>query len=166
MDKALTKNLDHFDYKILKILQKEGRLSNQQLAERTGMSPAACWRRVKALEESGIINRYSALLDRNAVGLDFCVFLHVSLTRHQKEHVSNFEYEVNQRPEVLECYVTTGDTDFTLRVVTEDMKAYDAFLENFIFNLPGIANVKSNIALREIKFTTCLPISQPIQNEN
>ncbi len=151
--------IDQTDERILEALQDHGRLANQQLAENLGMSPASCWRRIRALEEAGVIQRYAALLDRKLVGLNFCTFVHVSLARHDKQNVSAFEAAIKNHPEVLECYATTGDADFMLRVVTRDIEAYDRFLENFIFTLPGLLQVKSNIALREVKFETKLPLS-------
>ena len=150
--------MDKIDRQILSVLQAEGRLTNQLLAERVKMSPAACWRRVKQLEERGVIQNYAAILDRKQAGFNFCIFVHVSLSRHIKEDVEKFELAIKKRPEVLECYATTGDSDFILRVVASDIEAYDQFLEEFMFGLPGILQVKSSISLREIKFDTKLPL--------
>ena len=152
--------IDQTDERILDALQERGRLANQQLAETLGMSPASCWRRIRALEEGGVIQRYAALLNRKLIGLNFCTFVHVSLSRHDKQNVSAFEAAIKDHPEVLECYAVTGDADFMLRVVTRDIEAYDRFLENFMFTLPGLLQVKSNIALREIKFETKLPVTK------
>jgi len=149
---------DRTDRKILDILQREGRISNQQLADRVGISTAACWRRVRALEDSGMIDGYHAHLNRNELGLALCAFVHISLSRHQKQSTIDFESAVLKRPEVLECFATTGSADFILRVVTSDIQSFDAFLEDFLFNLNGIAQVHSNIALRELKFGTTLPL--------
>ncbi len=157
MDKSLI-DLDKVERQILAVLQSEGRLTNQQLAERVQMSPAACWRRVKQLEQRGIISNYAAILDRKKAGFNFCIFMHVSLSRHNKENVEKFEQAMKMRPEVLECYATTGDSDFILRVVAQDIESYDRFLEEFVFGLPGISQVKSSITLREIKFDTKLPL--------
>ncbi len=151
--------IDQTDERILEALQTQGRLANQQLAENLGLSPASCWRRIRALEEGGVIQRYAALLDRKLLGLNLCTFVHVSLARHDKQNVTAFEAAIKNHPEVLECYATTGDADFMLRVVTRDIEAYDRFLENFMFTLPGLLQVKSNIALREIKFETKLPVT-------
>lgn len=150
--------LDKIERQILTVLQAEGRLTNQQLAERIKMSPAACWRRVKQLEQRGVIQNYAAILDRKQAGFNFCIFVHVSLSRHVKENVEEFEAAIKSRPEVLECYATTGDSDFILRVVAQDIESYDRFLEEFVFGLPGLLQVKSSIALREIKFDTRLPL--------
>jgi Lrp/AsnC family leucine-responsive transcriptional regulator len=152
--------IDQTDKKILELLQREGRISNQQLAETVGISTAACWRRVRALESKGIIDGYHARLNRTQLGLELCAFVHVSLSRHHKQSTRDFEAAVRDRAEVLECFATTGDADFILRVVTADIKSFDAFLEDFLFGLEGIAQVQSNIALRELKFETTLPLSQ------
>lgn len=151
--------MDRIDLKILQALQRDGKLSNQSLSEEVGISPAAAWRRVKALEEQGVISGYAALLDRKKVNLNLCAFVHVTLARHVTENTVSFEETLRDRPEVLECFVTTGDADYILRVVTESIEAFDAFLEQYLFSLPQISQVKSNIALREIKLETALPIS-------
>lgn len=150
--------IDSTDRRILTILQSDGRLTNQQIAEQTGISAAACWRRMRALEEKKIISGYSALLNRKALGLDFCIFVHVSLSRHMAENVTQFEKAILQRPEVLECHATTGDSDFMLKVITDSIESYDRFLEEFLFSQPGIGQVKTHITLREIKYETQLPL--------
>lgn len=151
-------SLDASDLKLLRILQKRCRGSSQELAEETAMSPATCWRRMKALEERGFIKEYSAKLDRRALGFMLSAFVHVSIDRRYSEVVEDVAVEIAKRPEVLECYATTGDSDFTLRVVAKDIEDYDNFLENFLFRLPGVGQVRSSIALREIKHTSELPI--------
>jgi Lrp/AsnC family leucine-responsive transcriptional regulator len=150
--------VDAFDSKILRILQRDGRIKNQQLAEEVGLSPAACWRRVKSMEDAGVICGYGAQVAPQAVNLGLCVLLNVSLTRHAREVAQNFIEAVKDRPEVLQCWALTGDYDFTLRVVAPDITAFDHFLEDFIFTIPGVSQVKSNIALREIKNDTALPV--------
>jgi len=149
---------DAVDRRILAVLQREGRLSNQDIAARVNVSPAACWRRIRALEESGVIRGYRAELQREAVGLGLCVFAHVTLARHEVRNVGRFEKAVLSRPEVLECHATTGDADFLLKVVARDIRSYDQFLEAFLFTLPGIAQVRSSITLREIKHSAELPL--------
>ncbi len=139
-------------------LQQNGRISNQQLAENVGISTAACWRRVRALEQSGVIDSYNAQLNRAALGLELCAFVHVSLSRHQQQSTVAFEQAVRDRPEVLECFATTGQADFILRVVTANIASFDAFLEGFLFGLDGVSQVQSNIALRQLKFDTALPL--------
>ncbi|MEL7027720.1 MAG: Lrp/AsnC family transcriptional regulator [Pseudomonadota bacterium] len=146
------------DARILKVLQKQCRLSNQELAGEAGASAATCWRRQRALEDQGVIAGYRAIVAREAVGLTVCAFVHVSVDRQRPETVALLEQRMRDRPEVLECYATTGDEDFTLRVVARDIEAYDRFLQDFLFELPGVGKVRSSIALREIKQTTELPL--------
>ena len=146
--------MNRTDLRVLEALQQDGRISNQALADEVGISTAACWRRVRALEESGIIQRYTALLDRSKLGLHLCAFVHASLARQVQESTIPFEGAVKGRPEVLECFATTGDADFILRVVTESIEAFDRFLEDFLFGLPQVSQVRSNIALRELKMDT------------
>jgi DNA-binding Lrp family transcriptional regulator len=150
--------LDSFDRKILGYLQQDGRISNQQLAEQVGLSPAACWRRVRALEEQGAIVGYSARLNPEALGQVLSVFALVSLQRHNIDSTAEFEQQVMTYPEVLQCFAVTGNADFVLRVVVPDMRSYDRFLNEKIFTLQGIAQVHSNFALREIKNTQHLPL--------
>ena len=150
--------MDRTDKKILKIMQQDGRISNQALADRVGISTAACWRRVRALEDEDLITGYAAILSRPKVNLNLCAFVHITLTRHFKETTTSFEEAILERPEVLECFATTGDADFILRVVTESIESLDVFLSESLFTLPQISQVRSNIALRELKFTTALPL--------
>ena len=150
--------LDAHERRILIELQYDARLTNQDLAQRVGLSPSACWRRVKALEESGVILRYAAILDPKKVGLGECVFAHVTLTRHSLASTHEFADAIRDRPEVMECFFTTGDADILMRVATPSVSAYDKFLEEFVFSAPGISQVRSNFALRQIKFETALPI--------
>ncbi|WP_299864573.1 Lrp/AsnC family transcriptional regulator [uncultured Hoeflea sp.] len=142
------------DRQILMALQQDGRISNQDLAERAAMSASACWRRVRALEESGVIMRYTALVDPEAVGLVFHAMVHVVLSRHHAGHVAAFIDAVTARPEVLDCFATTGDADYHLRVRCRDLAAYNAFLEEFLFALEGVSTVKTNLILRQIKHET------------
>jgi Lrp/AsnC family transcriptional regulator, leucine-responsive regulatory protein len=147
------------DQRILAELQKDGRATNQQLAEVVGMSTSACWRRVRALEEDGIIRGYSALLDREKAGFATSAILHVSLERHDATFVDQFVAQVSRRSEVLECFATTGDADYHLRVVVRDMQAYNDFLDNFMFRLPGVRYVRTNMILKEIKTGVALPFA-------
>jgi DNA-binding Lrp family transcriptional regulator len=145
------------DKLLLRALQQDSRQTMQQLAERVGMSSSACWRRVRALEEAGVIDRYAALLNARRAGFGFSSMTLVSLARHEKKNVETFVREVLQHPEVLECFATSGEADFHLRVVVEDIDAYNKFLDDFIFRLPGVSQVRSNIVLKEIKADTALP---------
>ncbi|WP_407166767.1 Lrp/AsnC family transcriptional regulator [Bradyrhizobium sp. ORS 111] len=145
------------DEKILAELQKDGRATNQQLAETVGMSTSACWRRVRALEESGVIEGYAALVKREQAGFATSAILHVSLERHDVKFVDEFVARVTKRREVLECFATTGDADYHLRVVVRDMDAYNQFLDEFMFRIPGIRTVRTNVILKEIKTGVALP---------
>jgi Lrp/AsnC family leucine-responsive transcriptional regulator len=150
--------MDKIDSHILKALQENGRLSNQGLADQVGISTAACWRRVRALEENGTIERYVALLSRQKLGLNLCAFVHVTLARHVQDSTISFESAVMDRPEVIECFATTGDADFILRIVTASIDSLDKFLADFLMALPQISQVRSNVALRELKLDTALPL--------
>ena len=149
--------LDAKDRRILSELQGDSRLTMQELGDRTGMSSSTCWRRVKSLEETGIIDRYAVIVDPRKSGFGFSSVVHVSLARHEQRNVERFIKEVLRHPEVLECFATSGEADFHLRVVVEDIDAYNAFLDDFIFRLPGVSQVRSNIVLKEIKANTALP---------
>ncbi len=152
--------LDSFERRILIELQANARLTNEELAKRVGLSPSACWRRVKALEEAKVILRYAAILDPRKVGLGECVFAHISLTRHSLALARGFAELVQVRPEVMECFFTTGDADILMRVATPSVSAYDRFLEEHIFQAEGISQVRSNFALRQIKYETALPLQE------
>jgi len=145
------------DTRILAHLQKDGRATNQQLADEVGMSTSACWRRVRALEDSGVISGYAALVAREQAGFTMSAILHVSLERHDAKFVDEFVSRVSKRREVLECFATTGDADYHLRVVVQDMAAYNRFLAEFMFRIPGIRYVRSNVVLKEIKTGVALP---------
>ncbi len=153
--------LDVYERHILIALQANARLTNEELAKRVGLSPSACWRRVKALEEAGVILRYAAILDPRKVGFGENVFAHITLARHSATLTREFTDAISKHPEVMECFNTTGDADVLLRVVTPNVSAYDEFLEETIFRVPGLAQVRSNFALRQVKFETALPIAKP-----
>jgi Lrp/AsnC family transcriptional regulator, leucine-responsive regulatory protein len=146
------------DLRLLRALQRDGRMSNQELAEACGMSASACWRRVKALEEAGVIAGYTALVAPDRAGYAFAAIVHITLQRHERAHVDQFIEAVSRRAEVLECFATTGEADYHLRVVSPDKEAYNRFLDDFLFRLPGIAHVRTNVVLKDIKVTTRLPL--------
>ena len=146
------------DRRILALLQADSRIANQELADRVGMSASACWRRVRLLEEEGVIAAYPAVLDAAKAGLSFGAIVHVTLMRHEAHPVSAFISRIVERPEVLDCFATTGEADYHLRVVCRDKDAYNAFLEDFLFRLPGIAHVRTNLVLKDIKLSTKLPL--------
>ncbi|MDY7578113.1 Lrp/AsnC family transcriptional regulator [Herbaspirillum sp. RTI4] len=150
--------LDAASIEILKELQRDSHISNNDLAEKIGMSATPCWRRQKELEEKGFIVRYAALVDRRKVGLPLCCMLHISLTRHAEGVVSNFEEAMKLRPEVMECYEVTGTSDYLVKVVLADMEAYHDFQHNVLFKLPGVSQVNTSVALREVKYETALPL--------
>lgn len=150
--------LDNYERRILMALQQDGRLTNQLLARQVGLSPSACWRRVKGLEDAGVIQRYTAILDPKKVGIGETVFAHVSMERHSRTPTVEFAELMRQRPEVMECFFTTGAADIILRVATPNVSAYDEFLENVIFEASGISQVHSDFALRRIKYETALPL--------
>src|SRR5680860_531876 len=154
--------LDKLDQRILAILQQDGRISNQQLAEQIGLSPAACWRRVRSLEETGIITGYSAQLAPERIGQGLCVLVNLSLQRHTIDSTADIERQVSSYPEVLQCFAVTGNADFVLRVIVPDMASYDRFLNEKIFTLQVIAQVNSNFALREIKNTQTIPLGSAV----
>jgi DNA-binding Lrp family transcriptional regulator len=151
-------DLTEQDRRILALLQTDARISNQELADRAGMSASACWRRVRLLEEEGVIAAYPAVLDAEKAGLSFSAIVHVTLARHEAHPVSAFISRIVERPEVLDCFATTGEADYHLRIVCRDKDAYNAFLEDFLFRLPGIAHVRTNLVLKDIKLTTKLPL--------
>ena len=145
------------DRSILAEIQQDSRLTMQELAARVGMSSSACWRRVRAMEEEGVIDRYAVIVNAKKAGFSLSSMTLVSLARHEEKNVHNFIKEVGRHPEVLECFATSGEADFHLRVVVENMDAYNKFLDDFIFRLPGVSQVRSNIVLKEIKADTALP---------
>ena len=150
--------LDRADLRILAALQNDGTLSAAELAERVGLTTTTCWRRVARLEQGGAIRSRVALLDREALGLSVMVFAHVSLATQGREALVRFEQAVGKHPEILECYTMLGETDFMLRIVARDIKAYEAFFLDHLSRFPGVAAVRSSIALSTIKETTELPL--------
>jgi DNA-binding Lrp family transcriptional regulator len=143
---------------ILEALQADSRQSTQALADKVGLSATPVWRRVKELEESGVIRRHVALVDRERLGLNICVLANVSLLRHSEGAVEAFETMVRASPEIIECQAITGEADYVVKVVAPDMKAYDQFLQSKVFKVAGVASVRSNVVLREVKYETALPV--------
>lgn len=151
--------LDRYDRQILDLLQQDGRISNQDLAERVALSPSSCLRRVRALEESGLITGYRALLDAKKLGLTLMALIHISMDRHTPERFDHFEAEVASIPEVLECLLITGqDADYQLKVVVADMDAYQELLLQRITRIPGVTGVHSSFVLRRVLDHTALPV--------
>jgi Lrp/AsnC family transcriptional regulator, leucine-responsive regulatory protein len=152
-------SLDAIDRRILQQLQQNARLSNVELAEKVGISSSPCWRRVRALEDGGVIARYVTLIDPVAAGLPISVFINVSLEKQVEAALQRFEKAVRGRPEILECYLMTGDADYLLRVVMPDLGAYERFLLEHLTRIPGVASIKSSFALKQVKYSTALPFA-------
>lgn len=149
---------DRYDRAILRILQREGRISNVELASRVNLSESACLRRVRALEQAGLIQRYAALLDQNQAGLPGNVFVSITLQREEQSDLDAFEAAVRELPEVMECYLMTGEFDYLLRLVVVDMADFERIHRQHLATLPGVARVHSSVALRTVRRTTELPI--------
>lgn len=151
--------LDRYDRQILAVLQQEGRLSNQDLADRIGLSPSPCLRRVRALEESGLIAGYHAVLDAKKLGLSLMALIHISMDQHTPERFQHFEESIRAIPQVLECLLITGqDADYQLKVVVADMDGYQELLLNQITRIPGVTGVHSSFVLRKVVDQTALPV--------
>ena len=150
--------LDAIDKRILTALQGNARIRNVDLAEAVGLSPSPCLRRVQALEDAGVIKGYVALVDHNAVDLPVSVFISVSLEKQVEKALEAFEDAIRRRPEVMECYLMTGDSDYLLRVVTADLAAYERFLVDHLTRVPGVASIKSSFALKQVAYRTALPL--------
>lgn len=151
--------IDRQDRHILEILQTEGRISNQELADRVGLSPSPCLRRVRALEESGLITGYRAILDAKEMGLTLMALLHISMDRHTPERFANFDKTIRAIPEVLECLLITGqDADYQIKVIVHDMEAYQDLLLNKITRIEGVTGAHSSFVLRTIVNKTAIPI--------
>ena len=151
-------SLDSFDLQILRELQRDAEISMQALGERVGLSHTPCWRRVKKLEEAGVIRGRVTLLDPEALNLSVNVFVQVSLGVQQESALNEFESAVQAIPEIVECYTVSGDRDFLLRVVVEDVSAYERLLKTTLVHLPEVANMSSTFALRQVKYRTELPV--------
>lgn len=158
MSKPLLR-LDRLDRRILAELQRDGSLTNQQLAERVGLSPSPCLRRVKALEEAGIVLRRVTLLERKMLGLSLTVLLMIGMDRHTPERFESFERDIAAIDEVLECYLVTGQqADYMLKLVVPDMDSYQQLLLNRITRIPGVSGVHSSFVLRRVVDRTELPL--------
>ncbi len=152
-------DIDSYDRAILRRLQREGRISNQDLAEAVSLSPSPCLRRVRKLEEAGIVERYAARLNARKLGLNLMAFIQISMDRHTPERFDRFEAAVAQMPEVLECHLITGQSaDYLLKVVVEDMDAYQTFLLNKITRIEGVSGVHSSFVLKSPINDTALPV--------
>lgn len=157
----LHSDFDRIDLKILAELQSDARLTNVELAQRVNLSPSPCLARVRALEQAGIIKRYVALLDPSAVGLGLNVFINVSLERQVEKTLQQFQTAINRFPEIVECYLMSGDADYLLRVVVPDVQALEEFILNGLTKIPGVASIRSSFALKQVKYDTALPLGAP-----
>ena len=151
--------LDNYDIAILRILQSDGRISNRELAQAVGLSPAPCWRRLRALEENQIISNYAAILNTEKLKLTIIAFAHISLENHHAKTVIEFDRAIQGSDEVLECYMTSGEYDYMLKVVATDMTAYEKFLSDVLMQIAAVRNVSTSFALRHKKLTTALPLN-------
>ncbi|AXQ48193.1 Lrp/AsnC family transcriptional regulator [Stenotrophomonas rhizophila] len=150
--------LDSIDLRILEELQANARLTNVELASRVHLSPSPCLTRVRALEESGLISRYVTLLDPYELGLSVSVFIQITLERQVERALETFEEAIQNYPEVMECYLMTGDADYLIRVVVPDVQALERFIVNQLSKIPGVANIRSSFALKQVKYKTALPL--------
>lgn len=153
--------LDDIDRRILTLLQEDARISNADLAREVGLSPSPCLRRLRELEASGVIRRHVSLLDPARVGLPLSVFVQVTLERQIESALDAFERTMLERPEVMECYLMTGDSDYLLRIVVTDVAAYERFLKDHLTRISGVASIKSSFALNQVKYGTALPLDAP-----
>jgi Lrp/AsnC family leucine-responsive transcriptional regulator len=151
-------DLDIIDRKILSVLQANGRITMAELAGKVGLSVSPCHRRVKLLEERGVITRYIARIDQKSVGLHVSVFISIKLARQKEEDLDRFARAISKWDEVLECYLMTGNRDYLLRVVAADLSSYEAFLKNKLTRLDGIASIESSFALSQVKYSVALPL--------
>jgi Lrp/AsnC family transcriptional regulator, leucine-responsive regulatory protein len=150
--------LDSIDSKILAALQENARISNVELAEKVNLSPSPCLARVRRLEREGFIRRYVALLDPESLGLGVNVFVQVRLEKQVEASLDAFEKAVSKRPEVMECYLMTGTSDYLLRVVVADLQEFQLFV-TAVSKIPGVGNIQSSVALKQVRYNTALPIT-------
>jgi hypothetical protein len=153
-----TTDLDTTDWQILERLQGDARISNVKLAETVNLSPSPCLARVRELEAGGYIDKYVTLLNPLKIGLTVSVFIQVTLEKQVEKQLGGFEAAIQKRPEVMECYLMTGDSDYLLRVVVHDIQALERFIVDHLTKIPGIANIRSSFALKQVKYQTALPL--------
>ena len=150
--------LDTIDIKILTQLQDNAKISNTELASRVGLSPSPCLARVRALEQAGFIERYVTLLAPTKLGLGINVFIQVRVERQVEQQLERFQNAIGSYPEVMECYLMTGDFDYLIRVIVADMRALEQFIIEKLSKLTGISNIRSSIALKQVQYKTALPL--------
>jgi DNA-binding Lrp family transcriptional regulator len=152
--------LDRQDIAIIEALQKDGRLSNRDLAKKVSLSPSPSWRRLRALEDAGVIDHYAAVVNREKVGLTIMGFAHVTLHDHRSENVKKFDRAILGAPQVLECHATSGEHDYMLKVVAPDMASYQDFLSGYLLKIGVVRTVNTSFVLKQQKSTTALPMDQ------
>ena len=157
---------DAKDLELLAYLQNHARASNVELAKVVHLSPSPCLARVRRLEKGGLIRRYVALLDPLQLGLTVSVFIQVRLEKQVEHALNTFEKAMGDRPEVMECYLMTGDSDYLLRVVVADMQALERFIVDFLSRVPGVGNIKSSFALKQVKYQTALPLPRKTAHQS
>ncbi|MEL6857877.1 MAG: Lrp/AsnC family transcriptional regulator [Pseudomonadota bacterium] len=150
--------MDSKDRQIVQALQADGRLTNQDLSEHVNLSPSPCLRRVRLLEEQGVIKGYTALVDQKAWGLPVTVFIRIKLERHGDAAVSAFERAIQDLPQVMDCWLMTGRSDYLLRVIAADLDDYEAFVRRELQRVPGIASIDTSFAYGSVKHAQVLPI--------
>lgn len=151
-------SLDALDLRILQELQDDGSLANVELARRVHLSPSSCLSRVRALEASGVINRYVAIANPAALGLDLNVFISISLKTQSKAALAEFEQRISEHDEVMECYLMTGDSDYLIRVAVANIAALEKFILEQLTPIPGIEKIRSGFALKQVRYKTALPL--------
>ncbi|MBD2748271.1 Lrp/AsnC family transcriptional regulator [Microvirga sp. BT688] len=156
------RKLDDIDRRILAALQADGRMTAQEIADRVGLSPSPCARRVRLLEEAGVVKGYVAVIDQAKVGLPISVFASVKLERQREDDLDRFSQAVARWPEVVDCYLMTGQRDYLLRIVVSDLESYERFLKDKLTRLDGVASIESSFALGQVKRSHALPISLPL----
>lgn len=150
--------LDHIDRKIIVSLQGDGRMTVNELAEKVGLSPSPCARRLRLLEKQGIIKGYAAVINQEKVGLPVSAFASIKLERQREEELDRFAGAVARWPEVVDCYLMTGQRDYLLRIVVKDLQAYEQFIKNKLARLDGVASIETSFALSQVKHSQALPI--------
>ena len=150
--------MDKYDKRIINQLQEDGRISNKDLAEKVALSPAPCWRRVDALQKSGLIKGYSVVLDQEMLGLNITAFAFVTLDNHHPETVKHFDEGIKQWPEIMECHATSGEHDYLLKIVSKDMQSYNQLIYDNILALPHIRSINTSFSMRQKKRTAHLPL--------
>lgn len=153
--------LDDIDYRIIAEIQVDGRITNHDLAERVGLSPSPCLRRVRMLEEGGVIKGYVGLVEPDALGLPVTAFVRIRLASQGDHHLAVFEEQISGFDEVMECYLMTGESDYQLRVVVPSLAGFEDFLRQKLTTIPGVSQVTSSFALRPVVYRTALPSRRP-----